>query len=338
MTRGYLAEKTDTGLTVTLTDLDRAIPELNAPLATGEVELAVEWSGINYKDALLLTGSPGIARTSPLVPGIDVVGRVTRSHHPDWAEGTPALIAGAGLGESRHGGLAERVRVPGDLLIRIPDGLEPRDAAALGTAGFTAGLAVRAISAHSGRLTELDGPVLVTGANGGAGGIALMLLAAGGADVVALTGGGDDVAGELRRLGAQDVLPRETLAESDGKPLQRERWAAVVDAVGGPILANAIAQTRREGIVTAFGMAAATSLPTTVLPFILRGVTLRGINSVEQPQEVRRAVWDELAQRVPLDELRRRTHEVALEDAVDAARTLLAGGSGGGRTVVRVGA
>ncbi|CAG7844565.1 Acrylyl-CoA reductase AcuI [Pseudoclavibacter triregionum] len=334
MTRGYLATVQGRDIEVEFRDLsDEELGMAGAPEG-GDVDLEVLWSCLNYKDGLLLAGKPGVARAERLVPGIDVVGRVIRSSDDGWREGEVGVIVGAGLGEERDGGLAERCRVPGALLTRIPDALAPRDAAAIGTAGFTAQLAVRALEAHPG---ALDGPVLVTGAAGGAGSIAVHLLARLGAHVVASTGRVEEEGPRLRSLGAAEVVDRAELGAELGKPMQRERWSAVVDSVGSTTLANAIAQTRREGIVAAFGLAQGPDLPATVLPFILRGVTLRGINSVEQPQETRIAVWRELAERLDLQALRASTSEIALEDAGAEARRILAG-EVAGRTVIRVAA
>lgn len=333
MTRAYLATTRDRTVSVGFRDVnDEELGIVGTP-TDGDVDLDVLYSDINYKDALLLTEQPGIARGELIVPGIDMVGRVSASSSEKWSEGDLALIAGAGLGESRHGGLAERIRVPGELLIRLPVGLEASDAAALGTAGFTAMLAVRALEAHPG---ALDHEVLVTGASGGAAAIAIMLLAEAQASVVASTGRVDEQGDALRELGADAVIDRAELGDEVGKPMQKERFSGVVDSVGSVTLANAIAQIRREGIVAAFGMAQGRDLPASVLPFILRGVTLRGINSVEQPMRVREEAWSELAERIDLETLRSRTREVPLEDAQDAARALL-DGQATGRTIVRIG-
>lgn len=334
MNRGYLAVRQGKQIDVELRELDEEELGIAGSPEGGDVDLDVLWSGLNYKDAMLLEGRPGIAHVDRLVPGIDVVGRVRASSDPAWAEGEVGVIVGAGLGEDRNGGLAERCRVPGALLTRIPEPLEPRDAAAIGTAGFTAMLAVRALEAHPG---ALDGPVLVTGAAGGAGSIALLLLRQLGVEAVASTGRVDEEGERLRALGASAVEDRAALSDEVGKPMQRERWSGVIDAVGSTTLANAIAQTRREGIVAAFGMAQGPDLPGAVLPFILRGVMLRGINSVEQPQEVRQAVWAELAERLDLDALRGRTSEVDLDGAAEVAGQVLAG-KVAGRTAVRIGA
>lgn len=333
MTRGYLATKHDGGIDVDLRELTAEELGMEAPLGEGEVDLEVLWSGLNYKDGLLLAGRPGVARAARLVPGIDVVGRVAASAHPAWTAGEVGVIVGAGLGESRHGGLAERCRAPGELLTRIPAPLEPRDAAAVGTAGLTAMLAVRALEAHPG---ALDGPVLVTGAAGGVGSIALMLLRHLGVETVASTGRREEELGRLRELGADHVEDRGLLGDEPGRPLQAERWSGVVDVVGSTTLANALAQTRREGLVAACGLAQGPDLPATVLPFILRGVTLRGINSVEQPQSERESAWTELAARLDLARLRESTREIGLEDAQAEAERILAGRIAG-RTVVRIG-
>ncbi|MGO2658276.1 acrylyl-CoA reductase family protein [Mycetocola reblochoni] len=304
-----------------------------AELPEGEVLLDVDYSGINYKDALAMTGAPGILRHWPIVPGIDLVGRVRSSTDPAWTVGSRVVLTGAGLGESRSGGLAERARVPSSPLVAVPDGMGSLDAAGFGTAGVTAVAAVLAIERHGARPS--DGPVLVTGAGGGLGGIAVAALAARGWTVVASSGRAATDADYLLSLGAAEVVGREPLAEH-GKPLQRERWAAVVDGVGGRTLVNAIAQTRAGGIVTSCGMAGSTELPGTVLPFILRGVHLAGIDSVSLALDVRRRVWDRLSRDVAPEAASAVRRVVPLSGAEDAARLLLDGGVRG-RTVIAVG-
>lgn len=288
--------------------------------------LDLEYSSINYKDALALTGRPGVLRRHPLIAGIDAVGTVESLSADDgtFSPGERVLLNGGGLGESRHGGLSERAVVPTASLIRIPPRFSTEQAAAIGTAGFTAALAVLAIEAHPG-LSAASGPVLVTGASGGVGGFAVALLNARGYSVVAATGRPSE-ADYLRSLGAVEVLNRAELENSSAKPLQSWRWAAVVDSVGSTTLANALAQTRYAGIVAACGLAAGPDLPATVLPFILRAVTLTGINSVEASPHSRMAAWELLAAHLSDGALAAiGTAPLALADAIEAGHRLLAG-------------
>jgi acrylyl-CoA reductase (NADPH) len=291
-------------------------------LSADGVTVAVEFSSINYKDGLALTGKPGVARTWPLIAGIDIVGTVESSTDPRWSAGDRVILNGAGIGESAHGGLAERARVPGTALVRLPDALSPTRAAAIGTAGFTAMLAVLAL--ERGGVTPESGDVLVTGAAGGVGSIAIALLAASGYRVVASTGRGDELGDYLRGLGAAEILDRHTLDEA-GKPLQSQRWAGAVDSVGSFTLANVLAQTNQGGVVAACGLAQGTDLPTTVMPFILRAVTLAGINSVEAPLAAREEAWSRLARDLDLDLLDGLTEVIALADSFNAAERILAG-------------
>ncbi|WP_022882392.1 MDR family oxidoreductase [Gryllotalpicola ginsengisoli] len=297
----------------------------------GTVALDVTYSGLNYKDALAIAGRPGVARTSPLIPGIDVVGRVAESQDARWQPGDRVLLNGAGLGESRHGGLAERAIVPGDRLVRVPDGLSDRQAAAIGTAGFTAMLSVLAL--ERGDLTPEQGPVVVTGAAGGVGSVAIAVLAKLGFHVVASSGRAESEGDYLRGLGAAEVIDRRELSEP-GPALQKRRWAGALDAVGGTTLANLLAQTQDFGTVTACGLAGGSELPTTVMPFILRGVTLAGINSVEQPLAAREEAWARLASDLDPALLDGMTTEITLAEVFETADRLLAGGVRG-RTVVR---
>jgi len=299
----------------------------DAELGDGDVTIDVEWSGINYKDGLALAGSPGVMRTSPLIPGIDLVGTVAESTSARWAIGQTVILTGWGIGETRNGGLADRAVVDGEWLIARPDAISARRAAAIGTAGFTAALSVLALG-------EVDGDILVTGASGGVGSIAIALLAAAGHTVVASTGRAEQHGDYLLRLGASEILDRAEL-ESPGRPLQKQRWAAVIDSVGGVTLANAIAQTTHGGIVTACGLVGGTDIPTTVMPFILRGVTLAGINSVESLRPQREAAWELLARDLDLDLLDSLTTSVELGGAIEAGAAILRGELRG-RTVVNV--
>jgi acrylyl-CoA reductase (NADPH) len=298
----------------------------------GDVLIDVSHSGVNYKDGLAIAGRPGVARTSPLIPGIDVVGTVASSRDPRWNPGDRVLLNGAGLGEGRHGGLAERALVPGDRLVRVPDAFTDAQAAAIGTAGFTAMLSVLAL--ERGGLAPASGAVLVTGAAGGVGSVAVAMLARLGHHVVASSGRAATEGDYLRRLGAAEVIDRAELSEP-GPALQKRRWAAAVDAVGGTILANVLSQTADFGTVTACGLAGGAELPTTVLPFILRGVTLAGINSVEQPRAAREEAWARLASDLDPALLDALTTEIGLGEVFETAERILAGGVRG-RTVVDV--
>lgn len=278
----------------------------------GEELLEVAFSSLNYKDAMAVAGRPGILRGLPKTAGIDAVGRTSG--------GRTSVVTGAGLGERRDGGLAERVVVDPAWLVDVPEPFGAQHAAAIGTAGVTAALSVL-------RLQELappDGPVLVTGAGGGVGGFAVALLAASGFEVLASTGRGDELREHLTALGAAQVLPR--LETEPGRPLQTQRWSAVVDSVGGAPLVNALAQTAPGGVVTACGLAASPDLPATVLPFILRGVTLAGIDSVNLDPERRLEAWSLLAARCPIGVVERMTERViGLGEVPQAAEDVLAG-------------
>jgi len=310
----------------TVTEVDLADP------AEGEALVDVTYSSVNYKDGLALARNPGVARVDPLVPGIDVVGRVSAlgpGVH-DVAIGDRVVLNGAGLGETRHGGWAEHAVVPSGSLVVLPDGLDDSFAAAIGTAGFTAMLSVLALERF---VDPGDGPVLVTGASGGVGTVAIALLAARGYEVTASTG---RLANEdsLRALGAAAVVDRATLSEP-GKPLQRAAWAGAVDSVGGATLANVIAATRWGGAVTACGLAQDAALPMTVMPFILRAVSLLGINSVDAPLPLRQQAWDRLATDLDPAVLTGVVRTVSLDEAVRVGPEVVAGRVHG-RTIIRV--
>jgi len=307
-------------------------------LAEEPVEIDVGYSGLNYKDALAVAGRPGIVAASPLIPGIDLAGTVTSSADPRFRAGDRVVLNGAGLGERLNGGLAERAHVDPDALVALPENVTTRSAAAIGTAGFTAMLSVLALE-HGGLAPadttgERGLPVLVTGATGGVGSIAIAVLARLGYRVAAATGRPDEHGDYLRGLGAAEIVERAEL-EDPGRPLQSQRWAGAVDAVGGTILANVLAQTRYGGTVTACGLAQGPELATTVMPFILRAVTLAGINSVDAPLALREEAWRRLASDLDPTLLEAMTTEVALTDAVGLAEPLLAGELHG-RTVVDV--
>ncbi|MFP2068343.1 acrylyl-CoA reductase family protein [Actinotignum timonense] len=303
-----------------------------APFGEGDVLLDISWSSLNYKDALCLKGDRGVARVSPLIPGIDAVGTV-REAGPDSPVRPGHLVSvnGAGLGEFRHGGYTPQLLVPGDACVPVPEVLSAAQAAALGTAGYTAALCVLALSDHAAK----DGPVVVTGASGGVGSIALHLLARLGYEPVALTGRAERFGDFLRGLGASEVLERSEFEEPSARPLQKSRFAGGVDTVGGQVLANLLAQTRWGGTVAACGLAGSTALPTTVLPFILRGVTLAGVDSVRAPRELRLRAWELLAEHVDTSVLDSLTHVIELEEVPAAGRELLAG-QRYGRTAVRI--
>jgi acrylyl-CoA reductase (NADPH) len=301
-------------------------------LMPGDVTISVEFSSLNYKDGLALAGRPGVIRVWPLIAGIDIVGTVESSEDPRWVPGDRVILNGSGVGESHHGGLAERARVSGASLVRLPAGISARRAAAIGTAGFTAMLAVLALERAG--TTPDSGPVLVTGAAGGVGSIAVALLSARGYRVTASTGRVDELGDYLRSLGAEAVLDRSTLSEP-GKPLQAQRWAAAVDSVGSATLANVLAQANYGAVITACGLAQGSDLPTTVMPFILRGVSLVGINSVEAPLALREQAWSRLESDLDLALLDGLTSSIPLGEAISAAEDILAGRLHG-RTVVAI--
>jgi len=306
-------------------------------LPEGEVTVDVERSSINYKDALVLAGRPGLVREHPHVPGIDLAGTVRASDAVAFAPGDEVLVTGCWLGERHWGGMATAARVPAAWLVRRPEGMDANRAMALGTAGFTAQLAVDAL-AHGG-VRPGDGPVLVTGATGGVGAIAVMLLAHAGHEVEASSGsaGDPEVEALLADLGATRTLPREEVSGAAGRALGSARWAGVIDVAGGVTLAGALAQTRPRGVVAACGLADDASLSTTVMPFIVRGVTLTGIDSVLHPMDERLAVWGRLHAAIDTELLDRITTTITLADVPSRSAALLAG-SVRGRTVVATGA
>jgi len=315
MFRAILLTKSDAGTISAVTELDDAL------LPAGDVTVRIEYSTLNYKDALAITGRAPIVRSWPMVPGIDLAGTVETSAHVDWKPGDQVVLNGWGLGESHWGGLAQRARVKGDWLIRLPPGFTARQAAAIGTAGYTAMLCVLALEHHG--LQPSAGEVLVTGAAGGVGSTAISLLSKLGYAVVAATGRTFE-ADYLRSLGASIIIGRTELS-GPGKPLGKERWAGVIDSVGSHTLANACATTRTDGAVVACGLAQGMDLPATVAPFILRGITLYGVNSVTAPRAKRELAWSRLTRDLEGARLERMTTEVALGEASAAAVELLAG-------------
>lgn len=302
-------------------------------LMPGDVTVAVDYSTVNYKDGMALTGRAPIIQTFPLIAGIDLAGTVEASSYPGIEVGDRVVANGWGLSQTHHGGYAQKARLSGDWLVKIPEPLSTWDAMALGTAGYTAMLSVLALE-HGG-ITPDRGDILVTGANGGVGSIAIALLSDLGYRVVASTGRLEE-ADYLRELGAADVIDRRTLSEPCA-PITSERWAGAVDSVGSHTLANVLAQTQYRGVVTACGLAQGLDLPATVLPFILRNVTLAGIDSVNAPQAVRIEAWSRLARDLALEKLARTTKVVGLAEVPDIARRILEG-KVQGRTVVDVNA
>lgn len=317
---------------IVVRDSGSAIEEVGEEFldGAGGIVVDVRFSDLNYKDAMALTGRPGVVRKTPLIAGIDLVGVVAESTDERFAPGDWIMLNGAGLSETEHGGYATRARISGEYAVGIPEGLSAEQAAALGTAGYTGALAVLRILTEN--VMPDDGPVLVTGATGGVGSIATELLAAAGYSVHATTGRAAELGGYLRGLGADEIIDRSTL-EAPGRPLQKATYSAVVDSVGGATLANAIAQTKPGGVVAACGLAGSPELPTTVLPFILRGVTLAGIDSVWASLEDRADAWRILARGLDLDRLDATATRIGLADLRAAAEDQLAGRRHG-RTLV----
>jgi acrylyl-CoA reductase (NADPH) len=323
--RGILITKDESGYQARLQGIDTdALPD-------GDVTVRIDWSTLNYKDALAITGQSPVVRRFPMVPGIDFAGTVIESQHPAWRVGDPVVLNGWGVGETHWGGLAQQARVQGDWLVRLPAAFTARQAMAIGTAGYTAMLSVLALERHG--IRPGDGEILVTGANGGVGSIAIALLARLGHRVVASTGRLSE-ADHLKALGAVEVMDRGELS-GPGKPLGKERWAGVIDAVGSHTLANACATTRSRGAVAACGLAQGMDFPASVAPFILRGVTLYGIESVMAPQSVRAEAWERLGRDLDIARLDAITREIGLSEAIAAASDLLAG-KVRGRVVVDV--
>ncbi|HMM52601.1 MAG: oxidoreductase [Burkholderiales bacterium] len=312
-------EKPESGFSATRRQLSDE--ELAAATPDADVTVRIEYSTINYKDALAITNRSPVVRRWPMVPGIDGAGVVESSSHPGFAAGDRVILNGWGVGETHWGCLAQRARLEGDWLVAMPAGIDARRAMAIGTAGYTAMLCVMALERRG--VTPAQGEILVTGAAGGVGSVAIALLAQLGFRVVASTGRAAE-ADYLRALGAAEVIDRATLSEP-GKPLQKERWAGVVDAVGSHTLANACAQTKYRGTVAACGLAGGMDFPATVAPFILRGVTLVGVDSVMCPIDERREAWRRLATELDPAQLERITTIVGLDEALKLAPQMLAG-------------
>ncbi|MEX3916946.1 MDR family oxidoreductase [Paraburkholderia sp. BR10872] len=292
-----------------------------ARLPEGDVLVDVGYSTLNYKDGLAITGKGPVVRSFPMVPGIDFAGTVAQSANPSYAVGDAVVLNGWGVGEQHWGGLAQKARVKGDWLIPLPAGFTPRQTMAVGTAGYTAMLCILALERYG--ITPAHGDVLVTGASGGVGSFAIALLTRRGYRVVASTGRLQE-AEYLKQLGAVEVIDRASLSEP-GRPLQKERWAAAIDSVGGHTLANVCASLCADGAVAACGLAQGMDLPATVAPFILRGVSLLGINSVTRPFAQRQQAWHALGETLDLKQLDMITREIGLAEAIAAASDLLAG-------------
>jgi acrylyl-CoA reductase (NADPH) len=303
-------------------------------LPDGDVQIAVEYSGVNYKDALAITPKGGVARSYPLIPGIDVAGTVTASSAPGFAVGDRVIAHGYDIGTGRHGGYADSARYPADYLVKL-DGLTTAEAAAIGTAGFTAAMSVDAIRAHG--VKPSDGPVLVTGATGGVGSVSVDLLAGLGYEVIASTGKAE-AHDYLMGLGAYEVIGRVPAEGEKVRPLGKSTWAAVVDSVGGDTLAYALSMLNYAGVAAISGLARSVDLPTTVMPFILRGVTLAGIDSVLLPIDARRDVWSRLEGELKPRHLGEITRDVSILEAPETLRTIIGGGvTGRTRVVVKDG-
>ena len=313
--RALRIDKTDTGTSAAYVDFDEA------DLMEGDVTVRISHSTINYKDGLAITGKSPVVRRFPMIPGIDFAGTVEASTHADYKPGDQVVLNGWGVGETHLGGLAQKARVKGDWLVPLPKGITAAQSMAIGTAGYTAMLAVLALEAHG--LTPAAGPVLVTGAAGGVGSVAIALLKHAGWHVIASTGRPEEEA-YLKGLGAAEIIDRKELS-SPGRPLAKERWAAAVDSVGSHTLANVLAQTRYNGAVAACGLAQGMDLPATVAPFILRGVSLLGIDSVMCPRPRRLAAWARLSVDLDPAQLAAITTTVPFDAAMETARTILEG-------------
>jgi acrylyl-CoA reductase (NADPH) len=315
MFNALIARQSDTGQAVSLEALELT------DLPDNDILIRVDYSTVNYKDGLALTGTRPIIRSYPLVPGIDLAGVIESSRDDRWQVGDRVVVNGWGLGEGHWGGLAQYAQVKGDWLVKLPETITTREAMSIGTAGYTAALCVNALLKHG--TTPADGEILVTGATGGVGSVAVALLAAQGFKVVASTGKINEDA-YLKALGASECVDRESLNVA-GNPLQRERWAGVVDALGGQTLANACAQTCYGGAVAACGLAESAALPATVMPFILRGVTLYGIDSVMAPVTAREQAWQRLATDLDKTRLESMINEISLTEAMNIGGDVLAG-------------
>jgi acrylyl-CoA reductase (NADPH) len=323
--KAIVIDKADTGQTVRLTDFDEK------DLMDGDVTVRVEWSTVNYKDGLAVTGKAPVVRRFPMIAGVDFSGTVETSTHPNWKPGDEVILNGWGLGETHLGAFAEKARVKGDWLVRRPPGISAREAMAIGTAGYTAMLAVMALERAG--ITPARGPVIVTGAAGGVGSVAVALLAKLGYAVTASTGRSEEAA-YLKGLGAGEIIDRKELS-GPARPLAKERWAGGIDAVGSTTLANVLSMTRYGGAVAACGLAGGMDLPTTVAPFILRGVSLIGIDSVMCPLPHREAAWRRLEADLDRNKIAAMVNEIGLADVIAAGRRIVEG-QVRGRIVVKI--
>ncbi len=323
--RAVVIEKGEAGQRCAVTRFD------DAQLMDGDVTVRISHSTLNYKDGLAITGKAPVVRRFPMIPGIDFAGQVEASSNPAFAVGDAVLLNGWGVGETHLGGFAERARVKGDWLVKLPPGLSPAQAMAIGTAGYTAMLCVMALEKHG--MQPADGPVVVTGAAGGVGSVAITLLARAGWQVLAVTGRPEE-ADYLKGLGASEIIPRAELA-GPARPLGKERWAAGIDAAGSHVLANLLAMTKYGGAIAACGLAAGMDLPSSVAPFILRNVALLGVDSVMCPKPRREAAWARLAQELDLAKLAAITTTVPLEGVIELGAKVLAG-QVRGRVVVEI--
>jgi acrylyl-CoA reductase (NADPH) len=324
--KAIVIRKSDGGQTVAFSDFDEN------ELMEGDVTFRVEWSTINYKDGLAITGKAPVVRRFPMIAGIDAAGTVETSSHPEWKPGDKVVLNGWGCGETHLGGYAEKMRCKGDWLVALPATMTTRDAMAIGTAGYTAMLAVLALERHG--VTPDRGPVIVTGASGGVGSVAVAILAKLGHHVIAATGRPQE-ADYLKELGAAEVIARQELT-GPVRALGKERWAGGVDGVGSVTLANVLSMTRYGGAIAACGLAGGMDLPTSVAPFILRGVSLLGIDSVMCPQQLRRNAWRRLETDLDAKKLATMTEQIGLSGVVEGAQRLM-GGAVRGRIVVKIG-
>jgi acrylyl-CoA reductase (NADPH) len=324
--KAIVIDKAETGQSVRLTDFDEK------DLMDGDVTVRVEWSTVNYKDGLAITGKAPVVRRFPMIAGVDFAGTVESSTHPKWKPGDQVILNGWGSGETHLGAYAQKARVKGDWLIRRPAGISARDAMAIGTAGYTAMLAVMALERAG--LNPSRGPVIVTGAAGGVGSVAVALLAKLGYAVAASTGRPEE-AEYLKGLGASEIINRAELA-GPARPLAKERWAGGIDSVGSTTLANVLSMTRYGGAVAACGLAGGMDLPTTVAPFILRGVSLLGIDSVMCPLPLREEAWRRLAADLDRAKITAMANEIGLDDVIAAGRRIVEG-KVRGRIVVKIG-
>lgn len=325
MFKAIRIDKADKGTTVALTQFDEA------ELMDGDVTVNIEWSTVNYKDGLAVTGKAPVVRRFPMIAGIDFAGTVSESNNPNWKVGDKVVCNGWGMGETHLGAYAEKARVKGDWLVKLPQGVSARDAMAIGTAGYTAMLSVLALEKHG--LTPKDGPVVVTGAAGGVGSVAIAVLSKLGYHVIASTGRVSE-SGYLKKLGASEIIDRAELS-GPAKPIAKERWAGGIDSVGSTTLANLLSMTKYRGAIAACGLAAGMDLPSSVAPFILRGVCLLGIDSVMCPIELRKQAWDRLATDLDAAKLAEITQEISLDEVIAAGAKVLAGEIRG-RLVVKI--